>query len=323
MTSSATSDVPRRRFDLVAYLKLFRFPLVFTAIADSAAGYLICTGPHEIQAGVLACLAVASAGLYFFGMALNDIADVDRDRAIAPTRMLPSGRLTLRSATFATTFALGCSLGAILAVKGTPVLQRAAAWGLVVLCIAAYNLFLKIPPVMGFVRAFNLLLGVAAARRITFDIAGQPWQYAMMALPALVYVTSLTYVSTLEDVGPSRGKLLGGTLFMLAGVAIAAVAGPVVQVVVFFSPAAETFREWFGSSWALGYALGLIVVLVLRARGARDKKGVMLMIRDGVAGIILLDATLLASFCEPIQATAIAALVIPAALSVAVFKKLA
>lgn len=49
----------------------------------------------------------------------------------------------------------------------------------------------------------------------------------------------------------------------------------------------------------------------------------MLLVRDGVGGIILLDAALLASFDSPIPALCVAALVIPAAISVAIFKRLA
>ncbi|HXX95082.1 MAG TPA: hypothetical protein VEN81_15760, partial [Planctomycetota bacterium] len=75
---------------MIAFLKLFRFPLVFTAIADSAAGYLVVGRSADLF--ILALLAVTSAGLYCFGMAMNDIADRDRDREIAPNRVLPSGR---------------------------------------------------------------------------------------------------------------------------------------------------------------------------------------------------------------------------------------
>lgn len=318
-----TAAAPRKRFDPVAYLKLFRFPLVFTAIADSAAGYLICSGAYEIRTRTLACLAIASSGLYFFGMALNDIADRARDKEIAPTRVLPSGRLSVTSAKVAAFLVLWCSLGATLAVLGTPILQRAVTWGAVVLFIAAYNLFLKVPPVMGLVRASNLLLGVAAARRIEFDIAGQPWQYLMMAVPALVYVSALTYVSTLEDVGPARLKLAVGAIFMGVGAALAAIAGPAVQALVYFVPAGDAFKEWAGQSWSIGFSLALIIHVVQRALRATDRKGVMLLVRDGVGGIILLDAALLASFGDKIQATLLTLLVIPAALSVALVKRLA
>ena len=80
---------------MVSYLKLFRFPLVFTAIADSAAGYLVACGGRPDPL-VLALLAVASSGLYMFGMAGNDLADAERDRALHPERVLPSGRITKR-----------------------------------------------------------------------------------------------------------------------------------------------------------------------------------------------------------------------------------
>jgi len=308
-----------RGFDPVAYLKLFRFPLVFTAIADSAAGYVLAT-PTMIQPLAMILLAVGSAGLYFFGMALNDIADRERDKVIAANRVLPSGRLTLKSARIAAFAALGCSLAAILGILDTPFLQRIVTWALVVLCIAAYNLFLKIPPTMGFVRAFNLLLGVAAGRLITFDIAGQPWQYAILVLPALVYVSSLTYVSTLEDATPSRRKVMLGIGLMSVGAILAALAGPVIQMVVYFAPFSEAASKF---PWAFLFSIILIGWIVRRGAHADDERSIMLLVRDGVAGIILLDAALLASCEDVVSALMVASLLVPAALSVAVFKRLA
>lgn len=308
-----------RRFDAVAYLKLFRFPLVFTAIADSATGYLIAM-PTALQPLAMVLLAVSSTGLYFFGMALNDIADRERDKELAPNRVLPSGRLSLEAAMIAAFTALGVSLAAVLAIPETPFLQRLVTWGGAVLCISAYNLFLKFSLVMGFVRAFNLLLGVAAGRLIMLDIAGQPWQYGMLALPALTYVSSLTYVSTLEDVGPSRQKLIVGVSLMCLGALLAALAGPAIQMAIYFVPFSEAALR---KPWAFLFAIVLIGATVRRAAHADDKKGVMLLVRDGVGGIILLDATLLASCEDELSALMVATLVVPAALSVAVFKRLA
>jgi 4-hydroxybenzoate polyprenyltransferase len=308
-----------RRFDLVAYLKLFRFPLVFTAIADSAAGYLIAA-PSILQPLTMVLLAVCSTGLYFFGMALNDIADRDRDKDLAPNRMLPSGRLTLKNAKAAAFTMLGLSFAAILLILDAPFLQRVITWALAVFFICAYNLFLKVPVTMGFVRAFNLLLGVAAGRIIGFDIAGQPWQYAMLAFPAFVYVSALTYVSTLEEVGPSRTKLMVGTVLMSVGALLAALTGPLVQIFVYFTPFAEAA---FHSPWAFLFSIVLIGWIVRRAAHAEDKKSVMLLVRDGVAGIIVLDAALLASFEDALTGVLVVSLLGPAALSVAVFKRLA
>ncbi|HLY74131.1 MAG TPA: hypothetical protein VKU80_08440, partial [Planctomycetota bacterium] len=109
-----------RRVDVVAYLKLFRFPLVFTAIADSATGRLLVSCDFRAAWPTLGLLALASAGLYFFGMSLNDIADRIRDKDIAPGRVLPSGRLGLGAARVACFAALAASLLGISLVGETP-----------------------------------------------------------------------------------------------------------------------------------------------------------------------------------------------------------
>jgi 4-hydroxybenzoate polyprenyltransferase len=313
---------PRKRFDPVAYLKLFRFPLVFTAIADSAAGYLLAT-KDDLRASTFALLTVASAGLYFFGMALNDIADRERDKVLAPTRVLPSGRLTLRAAVFAAVLAVIGSLVAILATGGTPVGERFLLWILVVVSIVAYDKFLKFPPVMGLVRGFNLLLGVSAALPISEIWNNNGWVLGLAALPSLVYVSALTYISTLEDSQVDRVKVFVGAAFMALGALLAAVG---VRLLVgkgltglWDYLLVDMSTHWHG----LLFATTLTAWLCRRAWGARDKKSIMLLIRDGVGGIIFLDAALLGSFQGLLPALCVAALVIPAAISVAIFKRLA
>src|SRR5690242_13923514 len=133
-----------RRFDPVAYLKLFRFPLVFTAMADSITGYLVSFGGYEFPSKAfltMGLLAVASGGLYAFGMGLNDIADRNRGKELAPTRVLPSGRLSLTAAIVA---CLGMLITSAVALyfaeygRG-PLKQRFVLWGLVVAFIVIYD----------------------------------------------------------------------------------------------------------------------------------------------------------------------------------------
>ena len=64
-------------------------------------------------------------------------------------------------------------------------------------------------------------------------------------------------------------------------------------------------------------------MVLIRAAKAVDRKGVMILVRDGVGGIILLEAVTLFSAGLVVPGVAIAGLVVPAALSVAGFKKLA
>jgi hypothetical protein len=81
-------------------LQLTRMALVFTAVADGACTLLLLRAddlgtlkPHDVF--LVAGIAV---GLYGFGMSLNDIIDLRRDRLIAAHRPLPSGRIRLVTA---------------------------------------------------------------------------------------------------------------------------------------------------------------------------------------------------------------------------------
>ncbi len=298
---------------MISYLKLFRFPLVFTAIADSAAGYLWVQ--RSVDLPILALLAVASSGLYFFGMAMNDIADRDRDREIAPNRVLPSGRISLRGAIVASNVTALVSALAILTVaQGSP--ARIVVWAGVLISILTYDFFLKVPPVMGLVRAGNFLLGafcadpsrelpMATVMRASFDYV----PLFETALAPLVYGSALTFISTLEESQVRRRVVVLGVLFMALGALV---------------PMGVRSAWYFHRAlWGLVPAGLLIGWTLCRASRATDRKGVMLLVRDGVAGFILLDATQLAASGMFIPAAGIAALLIPAALSVAGFKKLA
>ncbi len=92
---------------LLTVLQLTRMALVFTAIADGLCTLLLAARARAGLSGSLAAqispvqvfwAATISAGLYGFGMSLNDIIDRRRDAQIAATRPLPSGRIGLTTA---------------------------------------------------------------------------------------------------------------------------------------------------------------------------------------------------------------------------------
>jgi 4-hydroxybenzoate polyprenyltransferase len=311
-----------RRFDLVAYLKLFRFPLVFTAIADSAAGYVFNWQENPKFSPTWWLLPVASAFLYMFGMALNDIVDVEKDRISAPGKVLPSGRVSRTAAIVSALTLLFLSLTAVCNITETPLWNRLPLWGLIVLAILAYDLhWLKAPPMMGVVRCCNFLLGLSCGVKFTFqwDAHGLlVWQAVILGLPLFVYATALTYVSTLEDGALDRRKLLVGVSAMAIGALSAAVILPVLVYAV------VTRDQFVGSWWGLGTAWILVAWIIYRARGAKDRKGLMLLVRDGVAGYILVDAAFVFTmYGVHFPAFVVVALMIPAALSLYIFKKLA
>jgi len=124
---------------LLTLLQLTRMALVFTAIADGWCGLLLW---ERARAGVNAPLtellhpwrmlgmAVASVGLYGFGMSLNDIIDRRRDRQISPTRPIPSGRVSLMTAH------LICGALAALALAGGVTVRMAGGPDLSVALVA-------------------------------------------------------------------------------------------------------------------------------------------------------------------------------------------
>jgi 4-hydroxybenzoate polyprenyltransferase len=104
-------------FRLMALLQLTRAALAFTAIADAWTVLLLRVPgerPREmgLLIGEMLVVAVASFGLYGFGMALNDLLDARRDRIFAPRRPIPSGRIQPR---WAVVTALGLLMAALLA----------------------------------------------------------------------------------------------------------------------------------------------------------------------------------------------------------------
>src|SRR6185295_11159427 len=155
------------------------------------------------------------------------------------------------------------------------------------------------------------------------------WVFGIVALPTFIYISALTYVSTLEDSGPQRGRILLGATFMALGALMASlvipmlVAGDSVSGATGFKDVhdmvSQVMKHWQGFI----FSTVLAGWIFRRASNARDKKGIMLLVRDGIGGLIFLDAALVAALGSVSLALGVAALVIPAAISVAIFKKLA
>lgn len=92
---------------LLTLLQFTRMALVFTAISNSLATYLLSLR-HHVQQGQSVLenfdwykailIALTSIGLYGFGMSFNDLIDRRRDSQLAPHRPIPSGRIRLATA---------------------------------------------------------------------------------------------------------------------------------------------------------------------------------------------------------------------------------
>ena len=132
---------------LVGYLRLVRFPLIFTAIADSWAFYVLSVGGGRVDWQMLVSLAVCSAGLICFGMAFNDLLDFRKDEQLDPRRPIPSGQISTAEA--AIVVAMSLLLAAVAAYMNMPWMTLGA--GVVAVLIAGYNGLLKRWPAVGII----------------------------------------------------------------------------------------------------------------------------------------------------------------------------
>lgn len=197
-----------------ALLQLIRLPNLFTAPADSLAGWALATHPngHPAQAAMLACSSVL---LYLGGIVLNDLMDLNEDRVERPNRPLPSGAVSKRTAWALVLVSLPA--GMFLAMLAGSLEALLAAVFLAVL-VVMYNAGLKRtwmgPPTMGLCRGVNVLLGSSASHSHDY---GFPAAWALAVLIAL-YVTGITCISRSEAKG--GGKVLPGFGLALQMVAL-------------------------------------------------------------------------------------------------------
>lgn len=177
------------------WFRLFRLPNLLTVPGDPLAGFLLATAGKVEQNQLILLFSAMGASffLYLFGLAVNDIVDVEVDRVERPERPLPAGEITLSQARMAAIAAALSGLNVAL-FSGKSALIIAA---LLAATILLYNAKLKSIPVigalaMGICRGLSLLLGVAAAKPEWF----MQWP-APVILPAVIATIGLMfYVAT-------------------------------------------------------------------------------------------------------------------------------
>jgi len=279
-----------------ALFKLTRFPLVFTAAADSAVGAALVGGSLPWIP-----VAVCSSFLYAAGMAMNDVVDADRDRTLHPERPIPSGRVSPQAARLFTLVLF------VLAMSAARVADTNTMIGATVLValIVSYNRYLKrwaIPGSLGMaaMRGGNLALGAVSA-----GVLPGSEQFPWVPVTILAcYVFILTLWSTREEMRDG-----GRGLPALLGIGLVAIplAGAVPPLPARWAAAAA-------SLWILPWVLRSI----LRPEPAR----LMQTVRWGVLGILPLDASFLAVEARWLEAGAVAGLLVPALLLLPLFRRL-
>ena len=288
------------------YLQLVRLPNLFTAAADSLAGWLLARGSLE-EPGRWAPLVLASVAIYAAGIVLNDVFDFEIDLVERPGRPLPSGKVSRRSAARfgGIALALGPGLAALSGSTTSLVVALALA-----ACVLGYDAGLKRtvlgPEVMGACRGLNLLLGLSQAPEM-----GGPAAWTV-AFSLALFVAGVTWISRSEvESGKTRGLVAGLILQNLAFVGL---------IVALIHP------DRFPSTGPAGSILprggdGLLVLLAVASivnlagfRAFREPipKTFQKAVKTGVLSLVWLDVAAVAAVRGPSAALVVAALWAPA-----------
>jgi 4-hydroxybenzoate polyprenyltransferase len=299
-----------------AWLQLVRLPNLFTAVADVMMGYLVTHGTLE-PASHFAHLVAASCLIYLSGMVLNDVFDAEIDAEERPERPIPSGRISQRAAA-ACGFAMLAS-GTLIACFASFALHdwRPAIVGtLLATCVILYDFVLKRTPLapltMGACRTLNVLLGMSLAPQdgLTTSMASEfvRWHSTaawMIALGIGVYIVGVTWFARTEARTSSRPQLIGGTIVLLAGMAL-------VATVPYWSHHNPPLRLTAYGWYLLWTALALITArrCILAIYDPTPDR-VQTAVRHCVQSIIVLDAAVCVGYASPMWGFVVLSLLLP------------
>jgi len=265
-----------------ALLRLVRWPGVLTASADAfTAAWLFtgCATPH------LFAVCAAAALIYAGGVVLNDVADAGRDRALHPERPLPSGTVSRGAAAVFGSVLIVAGIG-VSAVAGMASLMAFTA---VAIAVVAYDFALKKVGIggaigMGLCRGGSALAAALASPSFRDMVEAVPAQSVKLALPWFLLAVAVTAASLLEE--SVRRRSLAH--WAAAGMAAAPALGAVILATHGDPSTALAVLPWLLFVGALGARVAPI-------RRDNTPLAMGMLVREGVFGFLLLDATVLAA----------------------------
>lgn len=306
------------------WARLVRLPNVFTILADVGAAYLLVAHSHEPISRFL-CVLLAGVCLYWAGMILNDVFDIEIDRRERPKRPLPAGRITPSAARTAG-WGLLVSGVALAGLSGfLPAEDLATTWrpGLIGLLLAAaivlYDGPLKptavAPLAMGLCRMLSFLLGASPV--VGDELPQYGFQPHVLAAAAGfgIYVMGITLMARQEAGVSENTKLAVGLVVLFAGCGLLAfspqLAGP---------DAGLQFSG--GGPFALLIAMLAFTTLLRGAKVFTDPRPerVQIAVKVALLTLIPLAAAFALLGAGPFYGLAIFGLVFPATLLAARFQ---
>jgi 4-hydroxybenzoate polyprenyltransferase len=273
---------------ILPFLRLLRIGTLFSPAADVVASAAVLGLPWDAQ---LVRAIVASASLYAAGMVWNDIADRRLDAVQRPERPLPRGDIGLSIAVL---------LGLGLLALGVGVSPCRLHHGLIAALVLAYDFAGKRVAWlgalgMGTLRGLNLWTAAALAGTTVSSPAGQ--NLAVAAFCYGCYILAVTVLGIFEDLPHVRPR------------AVAAVqsAPPLAAMI--------GLLQVQGGWWPAPAVAALPMLWFLR-RNTRTRTWDQPAIRRSMMflllGTMLYTALLALAASRPVEAAAIAAVILPA-----------
>ncbi|WP_164103040.1 UbiA family prenyltransferase [Candidatus Laterigemmans baculatus] len=314
---------PTHRTTWMDWARLVRLPNVFTILADVGAAFLLVAHSHEPLSRFL-CVLAAGVCLYWAGMVLNDVFDLEIDRDERPTRPLPAGRISLSAAKTAGWALLICGVGMAALSGFLPAEDLPATWRpgligvLLAVAIVLYDGPLKAtavaPLAMGLCRALSFLLG--ASPILSDELAWFQFQPHVLAAASGfgIYVMGITLMARHEAGVSETTKLAAGLVVLFAGCGLLA-----------FSPqlaGADAGLHFAAGPFALLIALLSLTTLVRSAKIFTNPspERVQLAVKVALLTLIPLAAAFALLGAGPFYGLAIFGLVFPATLLAARFQ---
>ncbi len=275
-----------------SWMQLFRLPNLFTAAADSLAGFLFVGVGFE-RVGVLGLLVGASVLFYAGGVGLNDVFDAGRDARERPNRPIPSGAVSRVAALVVSLLMLVAGL-VMCAQVGMTTLRIGAILVAAIVCYdGVFKSMFVAPGLMGACRALNLLLGMSVVLPVA--TAGNVFVVVVMWL----YVTGLTAFARNEAVESSRWKLVWSSRVMMFAV---------VSLVALWTLLEQA--DWV-FLLLVGVLLGQVRVMARRAVATCHPQDVQAAVKTFVLMIVVFDACLVFAARGPLLAAMVLALLVP------------
>lgn len=313
------------------WAQLVRLPTVFTVIAQILAAFMIAAGSADAATDAmprLLLVLLAGISVYWTGMILNDVWDLEEDIRDRPTRPLPSGQIAIATARNVAWVLAALSIvfaglsGVVDAGDIATTLAPVIIASLLVIAVVFYNGPLKSTPfapiMMGICRMLCFLLGASPLAIVGGAQFMQPQTWfadhiVTISVAFGIYIAGITTVSRME----TGDREATGSWDLNVGMLVATFGAVALAIAPRLAPQGTLWMFVPDLRYALLIGLITFPVVIRAFRASPDPRPELIqnLIRIGVLNIIPYSAALTLLIAGPGWAFAIFCLAILAMLT--------